>query len=108
MKESLTNVLARELRKLLERDQNLRLTDANGTPLPYDGWVATQFQLLNGGKVLTAPMLVTTQEMQSPITGYNVTEEDVKQYCHEWPEDTVPPALCSHLSTAFSHFSRKK
>lgn len=94
--------------ELFERDQSLRLSAANGTPLPYDGWIETQFQLLNCGKVQTVPMLVTTHEMESPVTGYNVTEEDVKQYCHEWQDDTVPPALYSHLSIAFSHDEQKK
>ena len=60
-------------------DEKLDLTAANGTNIPYQGWVEIDVKLASTGagttQVITVPFLVTGDEMQYPILGYNVIEE---------------------------------
>ena len=61
---------------LLDDATNFDLTMANGTNLPYCGWVKVNFQLLHSPESSTeVPMLVTNYPLDSPIIGYNVIEE---------------------------------
>ena len=71
-----------DIKDLLESTVDLELTAANGTKLPYSGWVEIDFELINSGVNLTnaleVPMLVTEFSLDQPIIGYNVIEEMVK------------------------------
>lgn len=69
----------------------LTLTTANGTNMPYLGWIETTFQLVSGtGQTenLIIPMLVMKgYSLSHPIIGYNSIEHILKntaeadQYC---------------------------
>ena len=64
---------------LLDDATNFDLTMANGTKLPYCGWVKVNFQLFHSPESsIEVPMLVTNYPLDSPIIGYNVIEELVK------------------------------
>ena len=54
---------------------DLKLEAANGTVIPYDGWVEVTLKLQgNLAKEITVPFLVTKEKIQMPIIGYNVIE----------------------------------
>jgi hypothetical protein len=65
----------RSLSELVETD--LKLTAANGTVIPYIGWVELAFTLSSKNTQVRVPFLVTTETIEYPIIGYNVIEEFV-------------------------------
>jgi len=85
-------------------DNSLDLRAANGTEIPYAGWVEITFELYkdNTHNVLV-PFLVSTQQLDLPIIGYNVIEEIVKGYSVD--SDNT---LTSSLSSSFSAESVKQ
>ena len=60
---------------------NLNLVTANGTALPYNGWVELNFSLVAFPKkhdekdTVLVPFLVTPENIDTPIVGFNVIEE---------------------------------
>ena len=84
LRDNLPNVPLLDMEPLMTPD--LQLTAANGTSVPYDGWVALDVKFPNQHTtmthVLTVPFLVTTNKLTEPIIGYNVIEE-VVQHAHE-------------------------
>ena len=76
------NVKERDISELL--DSPLEINAANGTAIPYTGWAELEFQLLPGGKSeskMLVPFLITPEDMNRPIVGYNVIKEIVKTDC---------------------------
>ncbi|CAB4038892.1 Retrovirus-related Pol poly from transposon [Paramuricea clavata] len=65
----------RSLSELVETD--LKLTAANGSVIPYIGWVELAFILSSKNNQVRVPCLVTTETIEYPIIGYNVIEEIV-------------------------------
>jgi hypothetical protein len=65
----------RSLSELVETD--LKLKAANGTVIPYIGWVELAFTLSSKNTQMRVPFLVTTETIEYPIIGYNVIEEIV-------------------------------
>ena len=66
------------IEELLESGVDLELTTANGTQLPYLGWIETTIVLKGPSKKLNkviVPMLITGATLDLPIIGYNVLEE---------------------------------
>ena len=56
-------------------DSRLNLTAANGTTIPYKGWIETKFRLnKEDSKEVTVPFLVTPEHLKQLIVGYNVIE----------------------------------
>ena len=87
--EYFPNVQLRDVSEIVDSPEGLSLTAANGTEMPYLGWIETEFQLLPEGsraEELVIPMLVMKgQHLSHPIIGFNViehfltkTEEDKK------------------------------
>ena len=75
----LPNNRLRPLKELLGAD-DLAITAANGSHIPFDGWVDVGFQLLSDPKTrISVPMLVTNAIDDIPIIGYNVIEEVVQR-----------------------------
>ena len=56
----------------------LDLTAANGTPIPYKGFVELTFKLKHEQDPIFVPFLVTTEDISLPLIGYNVIELCVK------------------------------
>ena len=54
---------------------DLSLTTANGTQIPYIGWVSLNFKLQGSTNTLSVPFLVTQQNLDLPLIGYNVIEQ---------------------------------
>ena len=59
-------------------DCELDLTAANGTPIPYKGFIELTFQLKHEQDPIFVPFLVTTEDISLPLIGYNVIELCVK------------------------------
>ena len=81
LQEHLGSIAIRPLSELLET--SLNLTAVNGTLIPYIGWVEVRLKLTpsssNSTQVeLVAPFLVTSENLDCPILGYNAIEELVR------------------------------
>ena len=69
----------------------LNLTTANGTTIPYKGWVDLTFRLSSPESELSVPFLVTEEILETPLVGYNVIEEILQKkmvvnlYSVKWP-----------------------
>jgi len=62
----------------LDPGATLELTTANGTVLPYLGWVSINCELKGDNKgsgTISLPMLVTESILDHPIIGYHVLEQ---------------------------------
>ena len=75
------NPYIRPISELLDDSDNLKLTAANGSAIPYDGWVEVEFSLMSDetSKKIQAPLLVTSDSLDYPIILYNVIDEFVTQ-----------------------------
>ena len=70
----------KHISKLLENGSKLNLEAANGTLIPYEGWVELAFLLkVKSHSTITVPFFVTEKKIGTPILGYNVIELFVKQ-----------------------------
>lgn len=102
--ESLPNARLRDVSEILDSPDDLRLTAANGTEMPYLGWIETTFRLASETdqtKELIIPVLVMKGcHLSHPIIGFNVIEhiltmtDKTKQY--------------STVKTAFPSLKRNK
>ena len=73
---------------------DLSLTAANGSPIPFDGWLDVSFQLSAGQHhKIHVPVLVTPAITGPPIIGYNVIEEIVKGATPSSPVKAVEAAF---------------
>lgn len=96
LKEELPDLEIRDINELLGMDSDLKLTAANGTSIPYKGWVEATFRL-NGeeDKEVTVPFLVTQEYLEQPIIGYNVIELFVKDNDNRLNSSTVVQSISS-------------
>ena len=73
----------RPISELLDDSDNPKLTAANASAIPYDGWVdhEVEFSLMSDetSKKIQVPLLVTSDSLDYPIIGYNVIDEFVTQ-----------------------------
>ena len=75
----------REISKLIEAD--LSLTAANGSPIKYTGWVQLDFKLSPEQDILHVPFLVTKEQFDLPVIGFNVIEQSIKS--NNFEHDTL-------------------
>ncbi len=78
-RKNLPGVKLRPLKDLL--DDDIELKAANGTPIPYEGWIAIDLEISLDGKTavhLLVPFLITVNSLAEPLIGYNVIEEVIK------------------------------
>ena len=69
-----------DVKNLLSEGKELELMTANGSKLPYKGWVKIDFQFSHSdGGSIEVPMLVTDYKLEQPIIGYNVIEEVIRE-----------------------------
>ena len=59
-------------------DCQLNVSAANGTQIPYIGWAEIQFELENNQAPIIVPFLVTKENIDLPLVGFNVIEECIK------------------------------
>ena len=81
LKKTLPGEILHSLDELMQPD--LKLTTANGTSIPFKGWLKVQFELLSEDGSTTpsilVPVLVTPDDLPRPIIGYNVIKEVATQ-----------------------------
>ena len=75
----------RETSELIEAD--LSLTAANGSPIKYTGWVQLDFKLSPEQDILHVPFLVTKEQFDLPVIGFNVIEQSIKS--NNFEHDTL-------------------
>ena len=79
LKSQLSVVQIMDIEQLLGADGSISLQAANGTDIPYCGWVEIGVRLTNENEAeITVPFLVTTENIEQPIIGFNVIELMVK------------------------------
>ena len=90
------------LESLLGYGTELKLTAANGTQIPYNGWAVVKFELKGkreGMHLLEVSMLATKENLDQPIVGFNVIEEVIK-YC-----DPLQPEALVEKEVPFNSFA---
>ena len=102
--ENLPTAEPRQIGELLS-DQGLDLKAANGSEIPYEGWIEVTFKLATSGDKhgMAVPFLISTDSLDHPIVGYNVIEELVKgsgSPTLDSQEETLVSALCSSFPNA--------
>ena len=95
----------RSLDELLDAE-DLELTTADGSFLPFDGWAEVQMEISLDGKTsvkILVPFLVTNIPLAEPIIGYNVIEYIANLNNNEFDSNPV-----NNIKRAFSQLSMKK
>ena len=82
---------------------NLNLSAANGSAIPYQGWVELEFQVAPKAETLDIPFLIAKESLDVPLIGYNVIEHcinlDPKYATADSLNATFPNADLNKLST---------
>lgn len=76
LRRNLPGVAVKDISELLNVELNL--TAANGSEMPFVGWVELNFRLPSYKHDLKVPFLVTEQHLDSPLIGFNVVEEIIR------------------------------
>ena len=102
--ENLPTAESRRMNELLN-DKGLDLKAANGTEIPYEGWIEVSFKLETSDDKhgMSVPFLVSKDALDHPIVGYNVIEEIVKNPISDSPnnhEETLVNVLGTSLPSA--------
>ena len=96
LQDKFPDLQVKDIHELLEVGSDLKLEAANGTQIPYSGWVGVSFKLLdNTATEITVPFLVTEEQLDCPIIGYNLIELFVKD---NGPEQVLPA-----VTKSFNH-----
>ena len=83
--KQLRTVDIKDIRKLLSVNGTVNLQAANGSPIPYIGWVDIKVKLEGTDKhEVVVPFLITPNNIGPPIIGYNVIELLVKEAMEMW------------------------
>ena len=98
LNQILPEVAIQSIEELLG-DRTLNLQAANGTRIPFVGWVDVNLKLLRPDESekcdIHVPFLVSAQPLDLPIVGYNVIEEIVKTSGSTSDEDYLEQAFMS-------------
>ena len=76
IKDNFPNFMINDVSELLTCD--LTLTAANGQSIPYMGWVELQLQIGESENTVSVPFLVTKENIELPLIGFNVIEHLIK------------------------------
>ena len=97
LQSQLPTVQTRDIKQLLGTDGSISLQAANGTDIPYCGWVEIGVRLTNGNETeIRVPFLVTKENIEQPIIGFNVIELMVRN-----TEDNEDDVLLERMSRSF-------
>jgi hypothetical protein len=98
LKDMFPDIPVKDIHELLGAGSDLKLEAANGTQIPYNALVGVNFKFLNNSaKEITVPFLVTNEDLNCPIIGYNVIELFVK--------DNGPETALSAVAESFDNAS---
>ena len=76
VRRNFPDIAVKDISELL--DIELNVTAANGSKVPYIGWVELNFKLWSSKDELAVPFLATEQSLDSPLIGFNVIEKIIK------------------------------
>ena len=76
LQENFPDCKIKDVDELLSCD--LALTAANGSTIPYEGWVELNFQVGGSKSALPVPFSVAHEIVELPLVGYNVIEHLIK------------------------------
>lgn len=79
MQNQLSTDRMKGVEELLGVHDKVDLRAANGTPIPYCGWVEVKVKLSETEPDILVPFLVTKEEIGPPIIGFNVIELIAKE-----------------------------
>ena len=97
LQSKLPTVQTRDIKQLFGTDGSISLQAANGTDIPYCGWVEIAVRLTNETETeIRVPFLLTKENIEQPIIRFNVTELMVRNT--EGNEDDV---LLERMSRSF-------
>ena len=97
LESQLPTVQRRDIKQLLGTEGSVSVQAANGTDIPYGGWVEIGFRLTNENETeIRVPFLVTKENIEQRIIGFNVIELMVRNT--ESKEDDV---LLGRMSRSF-------
>lgn len=81
LEKKLPNVKIQSIASLVG-DQELHITAANGTVIPFDGWFEGRLELrsdIHGSTAIHVPFLVSQSCTDTPLLGFNVIEELIRE-----------------------------
>lgn len=109
-KESdLSDVPLRDIAELIDPLDPLQIEAANGTEMPYVGWLEVSFRLTASDDELLIPMLVLKgNQQQCPIIGFNVIERLVLDSLQEQTKHEDKEKLVKAVKMAFPHLRKNK
>ena len=97
LESQLPTVQRRDIKQFLDTEGFISLQAANETDIPYCGWVEIGVRLTNENEAeIRVPFLVTEENIEQPIIGFNVIELMVRNT--ESKEDDV---LLGRMSRSF-------
>lgn len=105
----LPDVPLREITELIDPHDPLQLEAANGTAMPYVGWLEVLFQLTASDDEWLIPVLVLKgQQQQCPIIGFNVIEHIVLHSQGDEVEPRDKEELVKAVKMTFPHLKKNK
>ncbi|CAH3139736.1 unnamed protein product, partial [Porites lobata] len=97
LKSQLPAVQIRDIEQLLGTDGSINLQAANGTDIPYCGWAEISVRLANEKETeVRVPFLITRENIDQPIIGFNVIELMVRN-----TEEENDDVLLNGMSKSF-------
>lgn len=97
----------RDIAEIVDPDNPLQVEAANGTEMPYVGWVELTFRLAASDEELHVPMLVMKGSQQPrPIIGFNVIERIVINSQEKQTNDTEEEKLIKTVKMAFPNLKK--
>ena len=108
LKQCLPGCDIRDIAELVGMD-GLELKAANGTDLPYEGWVELTFNLIedDSDHTVTVPFLIAKDFLDMPIVGFNVIEEITKHF-DRGSSARVNGSLVDVLTSSLTGVERRK
>lgn len=97
----------RHITEIVDSNDPLQIEAANGTKMPYVGWVEVKFQLAAGSEEFIVPVLVIKGNKQPrPIIGFNVIERIVLNSQEDQSNDIQMERLIKTVKMAFPNLKR--
>lgn len=109
-KESyLPDLPLRDITELIDPCDSLQIEAANGTEMPYVGWLEVSFRLTASDDELLIPMLVLKgNQQQCPIIGFNFIERLVLDSLQDQTKSRHEEKLVKAVKMAFPHLRKNK
>lgn len=99
----------RDVAELVNPLDPLQIEAANGTEMPYVGWLEVSFKLTASDHELLIPMLVLKgNQQQCPIIGFNVIEHLVLDSLQDQTKQGDKEKLVKAVKMAFPHLRKNK